>query len=422
MNRRNFMTQLGRGFLAGSVGEASGLLTRALSAAELAAGKAGSELMMLILCAHTLPPKQDFSPETVKGWIRLAGELGVNTIVWRGSYVGKATYHSKVLPMMKPLEIGFFKKQGLRGKSWEATRDEFNHRADQIKSFDTLDVAVAEAKRIGLKIYGHLGLFDMYFPGLENNFFDEHPQYWLLARDQKTSYRGIPCYAEQATQDYRLAEIQELLDRGVDGISYDLESHDNDGGGLGPNEFGFNPPVVEAFQKQYGVNILKEPFDPAKLHQLNGEFFTGFLRRIREALGTKRKLAAGTTVDGYCGYGGAGGRQIGARFVAGGPVQLTPSFRFNLEWQKWIEEGIADDLLVNAPIPHAVEETQRAIKSKLAKGRVFLWRETDEPERYDHYRRELAAIRGGALDGYGIDELANYLPPDSRYRKLLIPH
>ena len=421
MNRREFTKQLGRGFLLGCAGEASGSLPGALSAAEPAAQKPGSELMMLILCAHTLPASGAFSPETVRGWIRLCAELGVSTILWRGSYVGKVTYHSSVLPMMKRLETDYYTKQGFNREVWESTRVEFNRRAEQISSFDTLDVAVAEARKTGIRIYGHVGLFDMYFPGLENDFFDEHPQYWVLARDQKTSYRGIPCYAEKAAQDYRLAEIQELLDRGVDGISYDLESHDNDGGELGPDDFSFNPPVVEAFQERHGTNILKESFDPARLHRLNGEFFTGFLRRIREALGTKRRLAAATTVDGYCGYGGTGGAQVGARFVAGGPVKVTPSIRFDLEWRKWIEEGIADDLLVNAPIPNAVEQTQRAIKSRLESGRVLLWRETDEPERYENYGRELDAIRRGALDGYAIDELANYIPPDAQYRRLLIP-
>ena len=34
-------------------------------------------------------------------------DLKVTSIFWRGNYVGKGTYHSQVLSVMKPLESGF---------------------------------------------------------------------------------------------------------------------------------------------------------------------------------------------------------------------------------------------------------------------------------------------------------------------------
>jgi len=420
MDRREFVSCLGWGAMSGLLGASLNLSGRRAMGAESSMAEPDTELIMLIWCAHSMGGPEDFGPDRVREWVALCADLGVTTIFWRGSYVGKATYHSKVLPVMKHLEEDYFEKQGLDREYWEATRLGFNRKAEAIKDFDSLDVALVEAKKRGIKFYGDVALFDMYFAGLENDFFDEHPQYWLLARDQETRWRGLPCYAERGAQDYRLAEIQELLDRGVDGISYYLESHAGDGGGgLGPDAFAFNPAVVEAYQQDYGVNILKDEFDPDTLSRLNGRMFTGFLRRIRELLGPQRRFVAATTDIGYAGYGGPGGAQVSARFIAGGRVRHIPRYRFNLEWRKWIREGIADDLMVYAPMPDAVHNAQRAVKSRLSKGRVFLWREVDQAEHLEDYRKELAAIRAGALDGYVMDELISFMSAGSLGRQVL---
>jgi hypothetical protein len=116
-------------------------------------------------------------------------------------------------------------------------------------------------------------------------------------------------------------------------------------------------------------------------------------------------------VNGWHGYGGPGGQQLSNRFFQGEPVPVreTPSYRFKLEWRKWMREGIADDLMVYAPLPDAVSKVQQAVKSRLTKGRVFLHREVWNGKRYEDYRREIRAIRGGALDGYVMRELSWFM-------------
>ncbi len=398
------------------------------------------ELNMAIRSERVWNPKlEGFSPDTVRQWVALCADLGATSVMWWGSYVGTATYHSNVVSRMRVLDDDYLAKRRVPRSNdrWEGSKKVFNPRADAFSQFDTLDIALSETQKRGMKFYSNLNLFDAYFPGLENDFLEDHPQYWVLSRDQETAYRGIPCYAEKAVQDYRLAEIQELLDRGVDGITISLGSHaaanfwhgapdpqDWERRVLPPDSFGFNPPVVEAYRECYGVNILEEDFDPDRLFRLNGRLFTEFLRRIRDVLGPDRRLLATTGVDGYYGYGGAGGYQISASFdsqpVA---VQDTPSFRFRLEWEKWIREGIADDLIVHAPMPDAVGAVRRAIKSKLPKGRVLLQRRWYTDERfaqYEEYRKELAAIRSGALNGYAIDGVGGFLDPDSPLRGMLL--
>jgi hypothetical protein len=97
-------------------------------------------------------------------------------------------------------------------------------------------------------------------------------------------------------------------------------------------------------------------------------------RRIRETIGPDRRFIAGTTADGQCGYGVDG-------------IQ----FRMKLDWRQWIEEGVADDLMVYAQgtEPPPVEQVQQQVKSRLSAGRVFFWRVITDPEQFAAFRREL---------------------------------
>ncbi len=389
------------------------------------------EIIMQIRPPHTLVhgagglPSAELTPETVKGWIARCAELGVTAMFWYVNYVGKATYHSDILPRMTPLTSRHFMERGIFPGN---TAELFNSIAAALERFDTLEVAMAAAKEHGIALYADLGLFDMYFPGLENDFLEAHPECWLRGRvgrrptqmygqimpepyqrlaveddsrvPRQTWFRGLPCYAETAVQDYWLSIIRELMDRGVGNFVFNLMSHVQGGfgntwrvidGDEGADAFGFNPPVVAEYQKRHGVDILSEAFEPARLYELHGEFFTAFLRRIRQTIGPDRRFIAGTTADGQCGYGVDG-------------VQ----FRMKLDWRQWIDQGIADDLMVydQGTEPTAVEDVRRQIKSRLSKGRVFCWRVITDPADFDAFRREMDQACAAGLDGYGMKELA----------------
>jgi hypothetical protein len=245
----------------------------------------------------------------------------------------------------------------------------------------------------------------------------------VLARDQKTYYRGIPCYAEPAAQSYVLSEIEELLARGVHGISLSLESHAGHlevfgAGGKRPDEFGFNPAVASAYQRKYGSDILKQPFESAQLYSLNGQLFSDFLRRIRRVL-NGRKLLAATTLDAYVGYGGVGGLQSGERtWLRQQPLDVVPAYRVDLESDRWMAEGIADALMVYAPMGNAIVQVQK-IKKKLPQHPVYLIRETDNQKYQKNYRREFEAVKAGLLDGIVIDEMKDYHPHPQPWCRLL---
>ena len=88
-------------------------------------------------------------------------------------------------------------------------------------------------------------------------------------------------------------------------------------------------------------------------------------------------------------------------------------------WEKWMKEGIADALMVYAPMSDAVGQVQNLIKSKLTRVPVFLIRETDNKKFEQEYRKEFSAVRGGRLDGIVVDEMKDYHPHPQYWCKLL---
>lgn len=394
-----------------------------------------AEIIMQVHPAHAVPSWQapeQFQEDTVRGWFDLCAELGVTTVFWTVNYAGKGTYQSNVLPRMDCLEEGYFEKRGVPGGS---AREQFNRMAAALDRFDVLDVALSAAKDYGIRFCCELALFDLYFPGLENDFFEQHPEYWLRGRkrgrptqmygqtmpesyqrltanhaDQnvpgQTWFRGIPCYAEPAAQEYWLSVIRELMSRGVENFSFNLISHVQFGcgntwrvidGDEGPDSFGFNPPVVAEFQKRFGVDILNEPFESNRLRELHGEFFTGFLRRIRKTIGKDRSLVAGMKMEGHCGFG----------------VDYS-QFQFELDWRRWIDERIADGLTVYDSPPDSIEQIRQCVKSGLPESAsVYLWRDLIGPQYFPSHRREIEQVRNGALDGFGMKEFAPFCRPET---------
>ena len=242
---------------------------------------------------------------SVGGIFERCVDLGFNTVYWDPRYVGPALYHSKVV-------APFDKRPWIEGvPGFSVTPTHARHAqamADLLARFDPYDVAVREAERHGVKFIAQTRIFDRWFPILKDRFYEEHPECLMLDRSGKFPLWGIPCYAEPGTRDYCLAEIRELIERGAAGVSLALESHQirywpSELGAWRPDSFGFNPPVVEQYQRRHGVNVLKEAPEPAKWHELHGDLFTEFLRLVKKELGEKL-LIVGAHPEGFVGYGG----------------------------------------------------------------------------------------------------------------------
>jgi len=86
------------------------------------------------------------------------------------------------------------------------------------------------------------------------------------------------------------------------------------------------------------MNVRKDKFDSAKWYALHGEFFTQFLQRVKSELKDK-PLVVGVPPEGYLSYGG---RPYWTGIL--GYFSHAPAVRINLEWEKWLREGIVDGL------------------------------------------------------------------------------
>ncbi len=346
------------------------------------------------------PGDETHIAETMARW----ADHGINAIYWQPRYVGVGLYRSRVVaPFDEQIE-----KLWMEGTAdFEVTqghREFARDMAEHLRRFDPYEVAMREAKRRGLRFIAQTSLFDRWFPLLPDRFFEQHPQCLLVDRTGKFYFPGLPCYAEPATQDYCLAEIRELVQLGAEGISLDMISHQvgywpEELGAPQPDTLGFNRPLVDEYQRRYSVDVLREDFDKAKWHDLHGECLTGFLRRVKEAIGDL-PLIAGATPQGFLGYGGKAGNVVNPNYAA-----QSPACRINLPWRKWLAEGIVDALRVYAEPPSDVADVE-VMKRSIDRGEIYFARETAREEDAGEYRRQLHEVRRGILDGYVLHEAA----------------
>jgi hypothetical protein len=124
----------------------------------------------------------------------------------------------------------------------------------------------------------------------------EHPE-WAPVNKWGTWRQGGP--VEFAYPEARRAMAEYLtkyvVEGGYDGLSF-LTYAENFSQRY-EDEFGYNEPIVKEFQRRYGVNILREPFEKQKWMRLRGEYVEKFLRELRSRLAKNGKKLA-IVVDG----------------------------------------------------------------------------------------------------------------------------
>ena len=105
------------------------------------------------------------------------------------------------------------------------------------------------------------------------------------------------------------------------------------------DEFGFNEPVVREFKRRYGVDISTQPFDVEAWRKLRGEYVTQLLRELSAALHAKGKKL-GVAVDPL--------RPHHAQPWLGNPIPTANAGSMTMDWQRWIREGIVDEIMVGS--------------------------------------------------------------------------
>jgi hypothetical protein len=122
---------------------------------------------------------------------------------------------------------------------------------------------------------GHWGFeHEWYGAGFWGPGWRESPVYGI-ARGKLSHLKGTPCEAYEGVRSFWLEEIERLLDAGFDGIDLRLQNHS--GMVSDYTAYGFNQPIVEAFQLRNGRDPDPEGGDALEIMAVRGDFFMEFL-------------------------------------------------------------------------------------------------------------------------------------------------
>ena len=175
-----------------------------------------------------------------------------------------------------------------------------------------------------------------------------------------------PAYPE--VRNYWMEFVRECVDAGVDGIDMRVQNHST--WTDEPFAYGFNPPVVDAYQERYGVNILNSEYDAKLLADLRGEYYTAFLRSAAELLhGRGMKLQVHINTD-----------LLSPKFSRKvNPFSYPRNVTF--DWEQWLTEGIADE----ATLRSLVLTPEDIASDSLTQRVVNRCRELNVPLHYNRY-------------------------------------
>jgi HEAT repeat protein len=218
-------------------------------------------------------------------------------------------------------------------------------------------LAVAAAHKRGMEIWGVGSLFDWgsgpdvgwgeEFPyQSESRLRIEHPKWVPVDRHGFRKQSGcIELAYPEARKALMDIFVKHVLEAGYDGMA--LLTYVETFSMRFQDEFGFSEPIVQEFKKRYGVDIRTEKFDRHAWYDLRGEYVTQFMREMKAALAAHGKKL-GIFLD---------SREPNYPLLWGAlkDLRLLTAGRIYLDIERWIREGIVDELLVWGNCPRSIQ-------------------------------------------------------------------
>ena len=237
-----------------------------------------------------------------------------------------------------------------------------------IKEVGVNRLLVQEAHQHGMEVWAWATLFDFGGPADTGCCFEypsqyqtrltlEHPEWMPVDRyGFRRQYGPIElCYPE-ARKALIDIYVEELVKGNYDGITF--FTYTENYGIRFEDEFGFNQPIVDEYKRRYGTDIRTQDFDKHLWRYLRGECVTKFLQELKAALkpyGKKLGMSLNPKEPNF------------PQPWNVEPYTITAG-RIYLDWERWVREGIVDDLEIyygpEGADPH--ELRKRTIENCLA--------------------------------------------------------
>ena len=226
------------------------------------------------------------------------------------------------------LERDFVRHSDSISRYWQVTQSIFSQ-------FDPVAVAVEAAHANDLKIYAYLCIFDEGCPPTvlyghttpfpwQSKFTIAHPEYLAVDRTQTKRHWGVLEYGYPEARRYKVEQLKWFLDTyDFDGLYVCTRSHSP--AAEMADMYGFNKPVVDAYQERYGVDILTEDFEFDKWRRLRGENLTQLFRELRAAVPEDKTILTAIPRT----------RHIG-----------PPYGNMYLDWETWVKDKLVDGLVI----------------------------------------------------------------------------
>ena len=273
----------------------------------------------------------------------------------------------------------------------------------QIKENGQTDNAVRAARRRGMEIWGMNPLFDhgaharvdsakLGTPApIEHKLRAQKPQVAPADRHGLRRQAGPMELAYPEVRRELIREYVELLNRrGYDGLMFytyvehfALRFED---------EYGYSKPIVDEFKRRYGQDIGKEKFDKHAWYRLRGEYVTQYLREMHDAFSRHGKKL-GVAIDPQ-------DTHMPAPWLCVRDVR--PAGRIHMDWERWVREGIVDEIMVycNGPLEKTLNDAVAVTKGTPCT--VSTIHSAPWPARHAHLGR--AGVRRVMCGNYGYIE------------------
>jgi hypothetical protein len=288
-----------------------------------------------------------FLEEQINRFLGECAERGISKVQWRLSGCGNLLYHTqtpdrygnKPFPADVPAPYA-----NLHKPIYEKC-------CKVMEKIDPLEVAVRIARKHGLKIHPWLTLFDDYGYGLNiSSLVHEHPEYCWKSKNGNDHYLGVLSYVYPEVRKFRMRQIEEILRYGADGLYLSNRSHSRPAEyhrkirkfmdentdkpysewikanqsfirkvqGNAQEQYGFDPPAVEAFREKYGVSTDE---NPDTWWRFRGSYFTSFLKEVSEKVKQEnQQLGFGLRYDPDCPHFVYGNRFFNWKTMSSGQI------------------------------------------------------------------------------------------------------